>query len=115
MSLLPGFTRRHHPPLLLVPTARRVLGVCVSRGATPSVDDVAEALPLHNYQMRNTVVLQLLWIVWKSRNRMTIDNCDQDRITMLATVATHAHLWQSERPARLNPSARLLLCNNAEC
>ncbi|CAN6357125.1 unnamed protein product [Urochloa humidicola] len=80
-------------------------------GTPRSVLKLAASLPLQERWLRNTAVLLLLWIVWKSRNRMVFDNVNQDLPALNKMVTDHACLWVSRAPQRLDCTALELWCS----
>ncbi|CAO2046871.1 unnamed protein product [Urochloa humidicola] len=79
--------------------------------APRSVPELAVSLPFHKQRLHNTIVLLLLWIVWKSRNRMVFYNVNQDLPALNKMVIDHANLWVFRAPQRLNCSALDLWCS----
>ncbi|XP_051226998.1 uncharacterized protein [Lolium perenne] len=61
---------------------------------------VALAGPLHAHAplVRNSLVLLLLWIIWKSRNRMVFDNVRMRTRCMVAMLVDHCELWIHRLP-----------------
>jgi hypothetical protein len=76
----------------------------VCSGAQPplSLDGLLAPLPLPAGALRNTAALLLLWVTWKSRNRMVFDALDQPLPAMVADVVAHARLWTVRAPRRLS-------------
>ncbi|CAN6252709.1 unnamed protein product [Urochloa humidicola] len=80
-------------------------------GTPRSVSELAASFPLQERRLRHTTVLLLLWIVWKSRNRMVFDNVNQDLLALNKMVHDHARLWISRTPLRLDYCALELWCS----
>jgi hypothetical protein len=57
------------------------------------VDGLAEHLPDMQSSLRNTVVLSILWAVWKSRNRMVFDHVLLPASHVALMVASQLRLW----------------------
>ncbi|CAN6302303.1 unnamed protein product [Urochloa humidicola] len=77
-----------------------------------SVPELAASLPFHERWLHNTTILLLLWVVWKSRNRMVFvfDNVNQDLTALNKMVIDHVKLWLSRAPQRMDCSALDLWC-----
>jgi hypothetical protein len=62
------------------------------------VDGLAEHLRGMQPSPRNTVVLSLLWAVWKSRNRMVFDRELLSATQVASMAADHLRLWVVHAP-----------------
>ena len=60
----------------------------------------------------NTVLLLVLWCVWKARNRMVFDNISLGMDGIIASMRAHLRLWVFRAPRRINSSELLLWCNS---
>ncbi|KAM0858799.1 hypothetical protein ACQ4PT_047616 [Festuca glaucescens] len=74
------------------------------------LDALSEDLPPMHPEARNTVVLALLWTVWKSRNRMVFDADFMSTPRILAMLVDHLRLWVVRAPSRVDTSALLAWC-----
>jgi hypothetical protein len=61
---------------------------------------LAGALQPHASLVRNSLVLLLLWIIWKSRNRMVFDDVRMRTRCMVAMLVDHCELWLHRLPRR---------------
>jgi hypothetical protein len=67
-----------------------------------SVDfGLAERLSDMQSSSRNTVVLSILWAVWKSRNRMVFDRVLLPASQVALMAASHLRLWVVRAPRRV--------------
>jgi hypothetical protein len=57
------------------------------------VPSLVQVVPLPPGFPRYTAALLLLWVVWKSRNRMIFDFVAQPIASIIITVREHAALW----------------------
>ena len=73
--------------------------------------DLLRAISIPAGPLRHTSILLLLWIIWKSRNRMVFDGVNQGVATMHAMLSEHARLWASRAPRRLNTKPLETWCN----
>jgi hypothetical protein len=62
------------------------------------LDALSEDLPSMHPEARNTVILALLWTVWKSRNRMVFDADFMSTPRILAMLVDHLRLWVIRAP-----------------
>jgi hypothetical protein len=62
------------------------------------VDGLAEHLPDMQSSPRNTVVLSLLWVVWKLRNRMVFGRDLLAASQVASMAAYHLCLWVVRAP-----------------
>jgi hypothetical protein len=81
------------------------------------VDALSEDLPPMHPEARNTVILALLWTVWKSRNRMVFDADFMSTPRILAMLVDHLRLWvvcaplgSTQAPCCLGARLSLRLC-----
>ncbi|KAM0930531.1 hypothetical protein ACQ4PT_000902 [Festuca glaucescens] len=74
------------------------------------LDALSEDLPPMHPEARNTVVLALLWTVWKSRNRMVFDADFMSTPRILAMLVDHLRLWVVRAPSRVDTTALLAWC-----
>jgi hypothetical protein len=74
------------------------------------LDALSEDLPPMHPEARNTVILALLWTVWKSRNRMVFDADFMSTPRILAMLVDHLRLWVIRAPPRIDTSALLSWC-----
>jgi hypothetical protein len=54
----------------------------------------------------------VIWIIWKSRNKMVFDSHDQDLSALTVVVVSHAHLWVVRAPRRLDCAPLDLWCSD---
>ncbi|PUZ48313.1 hypothetical protein GQ55_7G235900 [Panicum hallii var. hallii] len=74
--------------------------------------DLLRTVPVPAGSLRHTAILLLLWIIWKSRNRMVFDGVNQGTAAMCATLSEHAGLWVARAPRRLNTEPLEIWCNS---
>ena len=60
----------------------------------------------------NTVLLLVLWCVWKARNRMVFGNISLDVDGIIASMRARLRLWVFRAPRRIDSSRLLLWCNS---
>jgi hypothetical protein len=75
------------------------------------VDALSEDLPPMHPEAHNTVILALLWTVWKSRNRMVFDADFMSTPRILAMLVDHLRLWVVRAPPRVDTSTLLSWCH----
>jgi hypothetical protein len=78
--------------------------VCPGSSPPRNVKELVVCVPLPRGQLRNTAVLLLLLlgVVRKSRNRMVFDSHDQDLSALAAAAVSHTQLWVVRAPCRLD-------------
>jgi hypothetical protein len=87
-------------------------------GLTMLLDGLAEHLLDMQSSPRNTVVLSLLWAVWKSRNRMVFDRDLLAARQVASMAASHLRLWVVRAPQRVDlaPSTcGVITCRSSWC
>jgi hypothetical protein len=64
----------------------------------------ALAVPLHEHApfVRHTLVLLILWIVWKSRNRKVFNGVWMRARQLALLLAEHCELWLHRLPRRFS-------------
>jgi hypothetical protein len=66
------------------------------------LDALSEDLPPMHPKSCNTVILSLLWSIYKSRNRMVFDADLMSTSHVVAMVVDHLCLWIVRAPSRIN-------------
>jgi hypothetical protein len=107
-------------PRLAAVWALAALGLRLSpaAGLTMLLDGLAEHLPDMQSSPRNTVVLSLLWAVWKSRNHMVFDRDLLAARQVASMAASHLRLWVVHAPRRVDlaPSTcGVITCRSIWC
>ncbi|CAN6362339.1 unnamed protein product [Urochloa humidicola] len=70
-----------------------------------SVATLLQAIPLPVGDLLHTATLLLLWVVWKSRNRMIFDAIDQDAAGIARVAQEHFSLWVHRARRRIDTIA----------
>ncbi|KAM0828739.1 hypothetical protein ACQ4PT_067324 [Festuca glaucescens] len=76
------------------------------------LDALSEDLPPMHRKARNTVVLALLWSIWKSRDRMVFDADLMSTPRVLDMLVDHLRLWVIRAPPSVDTSPLLAWCRS---
>jgi hypothetical protein len=81
-------------------------------GLTALLDGLTERLLNMQLSPRNTIVLSILWTVWKSRNRMVFDRDSLSAWQVTSMAASQLHLWVVRAPRRVDLDQLHSWCEN---
>ncbi|CAL4903287.1 unnamed protein product [Urochloa decumbens] len=77
-----------------------------------SVVSLLQAIPLPAGELLHSAVLLLLWVIWKSRNRMIFDAVNQDEANIARTAREHLALWVHRARRRTDTTAIETWCSS---
>ncbi|KAK1606878.1 hypothetical protein QYE76_030551 [Lolium multiflorum] len=115
----PGHTESIVHLFVRCPRLRALWGI-VSPSRGPRSDDdlpalldgLSRDLPHMHKRVRNTVILALLWSIWKSRNRMVFDAVHMPTARVIALIVDHLRLWVVRASPRVDTGPLLAWCQS---
>jgi hypothetical protein len=102
--------RQLPPPRPRLERGRPLSAPPIGAGIPALLDGLVACLPPLHPKARNTVILALLWTIWKSRNRMVFDFNDLSTHRILALLVDHLRLWTARASSQVNTDAMLTWC-----
>jgi hypothetical protein len=94
---------------------RAALGVPVAAVAD-DLDDICEVIGAQATHLpattHHTVILLILWIIWKSRNRKVFDDALTPPHQLSCMINTHCELWLHRLPKKLSSPPMEVWCAN---